>query len=370
MPQINEKYMSRALELAHMGEGRTSPNPPVGALIVRDGKVVGEGFHPKAGEPHAEIFALLQAGELTRGSDLYVTLEPCSYQGKTGPCADAVTAAGIGRVFIGVQDPNPQVAGRGIERLRAAGIEVICDVLEDECRRLITPFARHILSGMPYTIYKTAMTLDGKTATSTGDSRWISGESSRREVHRLRNRVEAIIVGVETVLHDDPLLTTRLPDDGRDPLRVVVDSRLRMPETAAMLHQQSSAGTLIATTSAAGVGARQRLEAAGAEVLVLPDEEGRVSLPDLWRELGRRNVQTLLLEGGATLASAVLQAGLIDRMMVFVAPQLIGGSSDYGIFRGEGCSHLADALPLEDIRLECFDNDILICGEVVKCSPD
>lgn len=370
MPDTIETYMSRSLELARQGEGRTAPNPPVGAVIVRDDKVIGEGFHPRAGEPHAEIFALQLADELAQGSDLYVTLEPCSHQGKTGPCADAVISAGIKRVFVGVQDPNPQVAGRGIERLRAAGIDVVCGVLENECRRLIAPFTRHILSGMPYTIYKTAMTLDGKTATATGDSKWISGESSRQEVHRLRNRVEAIMVGVETVLHDDPLLTTRLPDGGRDPLRVVVDSNLRMPETAAMLQQKSSARTLIATTSAADEDARQRLEAAGAEVLILPDDEGHVSLPELWRELGRRNVQTLLLEGGATLAGAALRADLIDQMMVFVASKLIGGSGDYGIFRGEGCSVLGDAVKLEDIRLERFDNDILICGEVVKCSPD
>jgi len=370
MLQKNEKYMLRALELARQGEGRTSPNPPVGAVVVRDGEIVGEGFHAKAGEPHAEIFALRQAGEVARGSDLYVTLEPCSHQGKTGPCADAVIAAGISRVLVGVQDPNPQVSGRGVERLRAAGIEVACGVMTEECGRLIAPFARHILSGMPYTIYKTAMTLDGKIASATGDSKWISSENSRREVHRLRNRVEAIMVGVDTVLSDDPLLNTRLPEDGRDPLRIVVDSHLRMPETAAMLQQESTAGTLIATTAVTDPATRRKLEAAGAEVLVLRDEEGRVALPELWQELGRRNVQSLLLEGGARLAGAALRAGLISQMMIFVAPKMIGGDSDYGIFRGAGCSLLGDAIQLEDIRLQRFDNDILICGEVVKCSPD
>lgn len=370
MSQTTEKYMLRALDLAREGEGRTAPNPPVGAVIVRNGEIVGEGYHPKAGEPHAEIFSLQKAGGLASGSDLYVTLEPCSHQGKTGPCADAVIEAGIKKVFVGVQDPNPQVAGRGIERLRAAGIAVVCGVLEDECRRLITPFARHILSGMPYTIYKTAMTLDGKTATATGDSKWISGESSRLEVHRLRDKVEAIMVGVETVLQDDPLLNTRLPEGGRDPLRVVVDSQLRMPETAAILSQKSSAKTLIATTTAADEALRQMLEKAGAEIILLSEEEGRVSLSELWLELGRRDVQTLLLEGGATLAASALRQGLIDRMMVFVAPKMIGGNSEYGIFRGEGCQQLADALKLDDIRLEQYDNDLLICGEVVKCSQD
>ncbi|MDT8421219.1 MAG: bifunctional diaminohydroxyphosphoribosylaminopyrimidine deaminase/5-amino-6-(5-phosphoribosylamino)uracil reductase RibD [Desulfuromonadales bacterium] len=369
MSQIDEKFMSLALELAQRGAGRTAPNPPVGAVVVRDGAIIGEGFHPMAGEPHAEIFALRQAGDLASGSDLYVTLEPCSHHGRTGPCADAVIEAGIRRVFVGVQDPNPQVAGRGIERLRTAGIEVVCGVLERDCRRLIAPFARHVLSGMPYTIYKTAMTLDGKTATAKGDSRWISGERSRAEVHRLRDRVEAIMVGVGTVLHDDPLLNTRLPGGGRDPLRVVVDSHLRMPADAAMLRQASAAGTLIATTEAAGADARNALELAGAEILVLPQEQGHVSLPDLWRELGRRNVQTLLLEGGATLAGAALRSGLIDRVMVFVAPKLIGGDSGYGIFAGAGCSLLGDAVKLEDVHTERFDMDVLISGEVVKCSP-
>lgn len=362
--------MARALELARQGEGRTAPNPPVGAVVVRDNKIVGEGFHPKAGEPHAEIFALQQAGGLARDSELYVTLEPCSHHGKTGPCADAVIAAGIKRVYIGIEDPNPQVAGRGISRLRSAGVEVVCGILEKECRRLLAPFTRHILSGMPYTIYKTAMTLDGKTATASRDSKWISNEQSRREVHRLRNKVEAIMVGVETVLQDDPLLNTRLSGGGRDPLRVVVDSHLRMPETAAMFSQSSSAGTLVATTGAADTASRRKLEEAGAEVVVLPDDEGRVALPKLWKELGRRDVQTLLLEGGSTLAGAALKAGLIDRMMVFVAPKLIGGTSDYGIFRGEGCALLRDAFQLDDIQMTSFENDILISGEVVRCSPD
>ncbi|PLX87388.1 MAG: bifunctional diaminohydroxyphosphoribosylaminopyrimidine deaminase/5-amino-6-(5-phosphoribosylamino)uracil reductase RibD [Desulfuromonas sp.] len=362
--------MLRALDLARKGEGRTAPNPPVGAVIVRDGEVVGEGFHPKAGEPHAEVFALRQAGDSARGADLYVTLEPCSHQGKTGPCAEAVIAAGIARVFVGVQDPNPQVAGRGIERLRAAGVDVVCGVLKDDCRRLIAPFTRQILSGLPYTIYKTAMTLDGKTATATGDSRWISGESSRLEVHRLRDRVEAIMVGVDTLLQDDPLLNTRLPDGGRDPLRVVVDSHLRTPVDAQMLQQKSAAGTLIATTAAADSSQIDALAAAGAEVLVLPDADGRVALPELWRELGTRHVQTLLLEGGATLAGEALRQGLVDQVMVFVAPKLIAGDSLYGIFRGPGCEMLADAIRLEDVRLDTFDQDIRMCAEVVRCLPD
>ncbi|SHI71244.1 diaminohydroxyphosphoribosylaminopyrimidine deaminase [Malonomonas rubra DSM 5091] len=368
MEEQNREYMQLALQLAQNGVGRTAPNPPVGAVIVRDGAVVGKGFHPKAGEPHAEVFALIHAGARAKGADVYVTLEPCSHQGKTGPCADALIAAGVKRVFIGVQDPNPQVAGRGIEKLRQAGIDVVTGVEGADCRRLLAPFARQITTGLPYCIYKTAMTLDGKTATSSGDSKWISGEQSRLLVHQLRDRVEAIMVGIGTVLADDPLLNTRLPESsGRDPLRVVVDSQLRMPLEAKMLSQESQAKTLIATCSRDDEKI-VALRLTGAEVLSLPEVEERVCLQSLWQELGKRNVQRLLLEGGTTLAGAALKQGLIDQMMVFVAPKLIGGGSDFGIFSGEGCQQLKNAVPLSDLRYQQVGEDILITGEVERCS--
>ncbi len=368
--ELHRHFMQQALDLAERGVGRTAPNPPVGAVIVRERQVVGEGFHPQAGQPHAEIFALRQAAGQAEGADIYVTLEPCSHQGKTGPCADALIAARVKRVFVGVEDPNPQVAGRGLEKLRQAGIEVQVGILEAECQRLLAPFRKQISSGLPYTIYKTAMTLDGKTATATGDSQWISGPESRLRVHQLRDRVEAIMVGIETLLKDDPLLNTRLPEGGgRDPLRVVVDSRLRMPVDCRMLQQDSAARTLVATCcqDEAQIAA---LEQAGAEVLVLPDDQGRVSLRHLWQELGRRDVQRLLLEGGAGLAGAALQAGLIDQLMVFVAPKLIGGRTEFGIFAGEGCLKLADAVRLKEIRYEPSGEDILITGDVESCLPD
>lgn len=359
--------MQQALQLARRGEGRTAPNPPVGAVIVHGGNLVGEGFHPQAGEPHAEVFALRQAGERARNADLYVTLEPCSHQGRTGPCADALIAAGVKRVFVGVQDPNPQVAGQGVEKLRQAGIAVEVGIEAEQCHRLIAPFARCISSGLPYTIYKTAMTLDGKTATASGDSKWISGVQSRLRVHQLRDRVEAIMVGIGTVLADDPLLNTRLPEAGsRDPLRVVVDSKLRMPIDAQMLTQESNATTLIAT-SVSDEKKITALQQAGAEVLICPSVDGQVCLKTLWQELGRRDVQRLLLEGGTTLAGVALKSGLIDQMMVFVAPKLIGGSSAYGIFAGEGCQGLANAVPLVDLRYEQIGEDILITGDVERC---
>ncbi len=363
-------FMQLALNLARKGEGRTAPNPPVGAVIVNAGNIVGEGFHPQAGEPHAEIFALRQAGTKAQGADIYVTLEPCSHHGKTPPCADALIAAGIKSVYIGIIDPNPQVAGRGIEKLRKAGIEVQTGILESECRHLIKPFRKHILTGLPYTIYKAAMTLDGNTATTTGDSQWVSGEESRMQVHQLRDRVNAIMVGIGTVMSDDPLLNTRLPDGpGCDPLRVVVDSQLRISPGCRMLKQKSAAKTLIATISS-----DQRkisaLQSIGAEVVLLSADSGQVSLPALWKELGQRNIQKLLLEGGAQLAEAALNKGLIDQLMLFVAPKLLGGSSPFGIFSGSGCPKMADAIKLEDVCYKQTGEDLMITGDISPCLLD
>lgn len=365
-----EIYMLRALALARTALGRTSPNPAVGAVIVRDGQIVGEGFHPKAGEPHAEIFALQKASGLATGADIYVTLEPCSHQGQTGPCADALVAAGVKRVLVGTIDPNPLVAGEGIRRLQAAGIEVQVGLCETECLELIAPFAWHIKHAMPYTLYKAAMTFDGQLATHTGDSRWVSGEASRQRVHSLRDQVDAIMVGIETILADDPQLTTRLPQDGRDPLRVVVDSCLRISLDSQVVHQKSLALTLIATTKQAPADIVADLQKAGCEILVLPEVDGKVSLPDLWRELGRRNIQSLLLEGGRTLATAALNAGLINRLQVYIAPKLLGGAGLSGLFAGEGCSLMKDALPLEDLIVEQVGDDLLLTAEVKRCLPD
>jgi diaminohydroxyphosphoribosylaminopyrimidine deaminase/5-amino-6-(5-phosphoribosylamino)uracil reductase len=362
------EYMERALALARRAEGRTRPNPAVGAVVVAAGRVVGEGFHPAAGEPHAEIFALRQAGDLAWGADLYVTLEPCSHHGRTGPCAEAVIAAGVSRVWVGVEDPNPRVSGRGIARLRAAGIEVVVGVCEADCRRLIAPFARHVTSGLPHVTLKTAVTLDGKTATASGDSQWISGAASRLHVHRLRDRVDAILVGSGTVLRDDPRLTTRLAEGGRNPLRVVVDGQLRIGERARVL-DTAEAATLVATTSRAPVDKLERLRRRGAEVTVLDGLDGRVDLPGLLRLLGDRGVQSLLLEGGGGLNGVFLRQGLIDRMLVFVAPKVVGGNDGYGIFSGHGVSRLAEAPTLVDVRCTRFEDDMLIEGEVPRCLP-
>ncbi len=365
-----EQYMRQALELGRRAEGRTRPNPAVGAVVVADGRVVGEGYHPEAGQPHAEIFALRAAGEAARGADLYVTLEPCSHHGRTGPCTEAILAAGLRRVFIGTRDPNPLVAGRGIARLRDAGVEVVCDILEGECRRLIAPFAKHVTTGLPYVILKSAVTLDGKTATSTGHSQWITNAASRAHVHQLRDKVDAVVVGIGTVLKDNPCLTTRLDDGGgRDALRVVVDSRLQIPADAALLHLDSRAGTLIATTSQAPTDRSTALVRDNVEVLPVAERAGRVDLAALLRELGRRGIQSLLLEGGAVLNQAFLEEGLVDRLMIFVAPKVLGGSDGKGIFAGRGAASLSQAVQLRDIRTSRFDDDILIEGEVMPCLP-
>lgn len=366
----HDHFMQLALELARKGEGRTAPNPPVGAVIVKDGQIVGQGFHPKAGQPHAEIFALRDAGDKALGATIYVTLEPCSHFGKTPPCADALIAAGIAKVVVGTVDPNPKVAGNGVRRLQDAGIDVEVGVLENACQRLIAPFKKHILTGNPFTIYKTAMTLDGNTATKSGDSKWISGEESRLWVHQLRHRVDAIMVGSETVRLDDPQLSTRLPEGGgHDPLRIVVDSSLKTDPTCRMLRQQSKAGTLIATTSC-DKEKIAALEKSGAEVLCFTNEGGYVPLKKLWQELGRRNIQRLLLEGGSGLATAVLEEKLIDQLVTFIAPKIVGGSSGFGIFSGPGCEKMGEAIELANVVYQQSGNDLMITGDVVACLPD
>jgi diaminohydroxyphosphoribosylaminopyrimidine deaminase / 5-amino-6-(5-phosphoribosylamino)uracil reductase len=366
----DELYMQHALALARKGEGRTCPNPPVGAVIVSDGEIVGSGFHPAAGQPHAEIFALRAAREQARDATAYVTLEPCSHQGRTGPCADALVKAGIKRVVVGVQDPNPQVAGRGIAILREHNVEVQIGPAECECRRLIAPFAKHIATGFPFVTMKSAVTLDGKTATSLGESKWISNEQSRQLVHQLRNRVDGIMVGVGTVLRDNPRLTTRIDGAGKDPLRIVVDSTLRTPLQAAVVATDSSAQTLIATTPQASKEKIRELEKAGVEILICDECEGSgVDLHDLMRQLGQYPLQHLLLEGGAILNQSLLNAGLVDRFMVFIAPILLGGSDGKGIFSGYGPQHLSGAVQLTDLRVTEIAGDILIEGEVQTCLP-
>ena len=358
-----DQFMQKALALARLGQGRTAPNPPVGAVLVRDGKVVGEGYHPAAGEPHAEIFALREAGALARGADLYVTLEPCCHTGRTGPCTEAIIAAGVVRVHVGTVDPNPLVAGKGILRLQNAGIQVTAGLNESECRNLIAPFSKILKTGLPHVVYKAAMTLDGQTATASGDSKWISCEQSRELVHMLRNQVDGIIVGSGTVKTDNPKLTTRLTVPGRDPVRIVLDGSLSTSPQANVYSQSSESGSLLITASEHDPAKLHPFLAAGVEVIQVKCHAEGLDLHEAMVELGRRNLQYLLLEGGSKLAAAMLKAELVDRLMVFVAPKLVGGDGR-SLFAGAGVDSISNAFTLKELQTRWVDCDILVEGEV------
>lgn len=349
--------MKRALLLARKGVGKTSPNPAVGAVIVNDRVIVGEGWHRKAGTPHAEIHALRQAGQLAVGADLYVTLEPCSHFGKTPPCADAVIAAGVARVFIGMIDPNPQVSGRGVEKLRTAGIEVVTGIHEAACRALNLPFIKQVTTGLPYVTLKSAMTLDGKTAAFSGDSKWITGETSRRLVHRLRATVDAVMTGSGTVLADDPQLTVRMAQ-GRSPVRIVVDSRLQIPVNSRLMDEARRVPVIIAAVE--GEAAKiKALTDKGAEIIFCAWKGGLVDLPDLMRKLGARGIQSILLEGGERLCGEMLRNNLVDRFLLFYAPKLLGGEGKQ-LFAGMGAAFMQASLALSIKKVSKVGSDILV----------
>jgi diaminohydroxyphosphoribosylaminopyrimidine deaminase/5-amino-6-(5-phosphoribosylamino)uracil reductase len=353
------EYMRLALQIASAVEGRTWPNPMVGAVVVKEGRIVGMGAHLRAGEPHAEVHALHMAGEQAKGGTLYVTLEPCSHFGKTPPCANLVIDAGIARVVIAMLDPNPLVAGRGAERIRHAGIEVETGLLEEEAMRMNEVWLTNIKQHRPFVWMKAAMTLDGKIAASGGDSKWISHEATRNEVHKLRNLANAILVGSGTVLADDPLLTTRLPHGGRNPLRVVLDSRLRIPETAQVL--SPDAPTLVVCGQQTDQEKADRLSKRGIEVLQLELQADRIPLRRLLTELQRRGVALLLVEGGGEVHGSFLQAGLVDKVTMYVAPKLIGGSGPTPVM-GSGFPLMRDAVELDNLTVETIGNDFAISG--------
>jgi diaminohydroxyphosphoribosylaminopyrimidine deaminase/5-amino-6-(5-phosphoribosylamino)uracil reductase len=355
-------WMRRALELASRALGRTSPNPAVGAVVVREGAEVGWGYHRAAGEPHAEVEALARAGPRAAGATLYVNLEPCDHHGRTPPCTDAILAAGVRRVVVAVEDPDPRVRGRGIRRLRQAGVRVEVGVLEGEARRLNAAYVKHRTVGLPWVTAKWAMTLDGRIATRTGASRWITGTQAREYAHRLRDQHDAVMVGVGTALKDDPALTCRVPG-GRDPLRVVVDSRLRLPPHARMLREGGSP-VVVAATPGADPARADQLRGAGAEVWVCEPEGGRVSLRDLLRRLADRGVLSVLVEGGAALHASLLEAGLVDRVVALLAPVLVGGEAALPPVGGTGVAELSRALRLENVVVRRFGQDVCVEGEV------
>ena len=359
----DEEFMQEALRLARNAAGRTSPNPLVGAVIVREGRIVGAGWHRKAGTPHAEIHALNMAGNLAKGATLYVTLEPCSHYGRTGPCAEAVVKAGIKRVVIGMGDPNPKVAGKGIAILERAGIEVRCGVLEDEARALNEVFLKWIATQKPFVVLKTAMSLDGKIATHTGKSQWITGEAARQRVHKYRDTYDGIMVGIGTVLADNPSLTARLPDgQGKNPVRIVVDSKARTPLDANLV-TDGAALTIIAVTAKAPQERVQALKDKGVAIMVAGDGE-QVDMDLLMQKLGEMEICSVFVEGGGQVNFSLLKAGLVDKVHAFIAPKLIGGRDALTPVEGAGFAELTEAVELERTTIETIGQDILLTGYV------
>lgn len=357
------KYMERALKLAEKGAGYTNPNPLVGAVIVKDGRIIGEGYHKLYGSHHAEINAFRNASQDVRGAAMYVTLEPCSHYGKTPPCAKAIVEKGIKKVVVALKDPNPEVSGRGIKILQDNGIEVVTGVLEDESRRLNEIFIKYITTKLPFCILKTAMTLDGKIAARTGDSKWITNQESRRYVHKLRHRVSGIMVGVETVIKDNPLLNTRLDEEnGSDPIRIVADTNARTPVESKILNNQSNARTIIATTELAPKERIKKLKSRGAEIIITPMCKNRVDLKYLMKELGERKIDSVLLEGGSELNYSALEAEIIDKVNAFIAPKFIGGRESKTPVGGLGRPFMKEAIMLKDIDVYRFGDDIMLEG--------
>lgn len=358
--------MKRALGLAARGMGWTSPNPMVGAVVVREGKIVGEGYHRRVGTAHAEVNALQEAGELARGADLYVTLEPCNHYGRTPPCTRAVLESGIARVFVGMNDPNPGVVGGGNQFLRSQGVEVVEGILEAECRRLNQAFIKHATTGRPYVVLKAASTLDGRLATRTGDSRWVTNEHSRRFVHRLRCQLDAILVGSKTARVDDPRLTARVPGKRgcRQPVRIVLDSQLVLPLGSALVKTLETAPLWLACSETAPTGREETLVRAGVTVIRLPRDPKGIRLDSLLDELGGRGISSLLVEGGAKVLGSFLEEGLADAFYFFYAPKILGDEAGVPLAAGRKVDQMGAAAAVYDVRVKRFGGDILIHGRM------
>jgi diaminohydroxyphosphoribosylaminopyrimidine deaminase / 5-amino-6-(5-phosphoribosylamino)uracil reductase len=366
----HHRFMIMALRLAAKGRGKTSPNPMVGALVVKNGRIVGRGYHHGPGLPHAEILALNQAGPRAKGATLYVTLEPCCHLLKrTLPCVPAVVQSGVRQVVVALADPNIMVKGRGIAALRRAGITVTMGMAQKEAAQLNRAYLHWVRTGRPYVILKAGMTLDGKVATAKGESRWITGPRARQDAHRLRSQVDAVIVGVGTILHDNPTLTARLSDRPlklapKQPLRVVLDSRLRTPPTATVCAKQDRAKTLIVTTSRASRSRRRPFEQAEVEVRSLSAKNGRVSLPALMTILGKRGISSALIEGGSTVNAAALREKLVGHVVLYLAPTLMGGQDAKAVIGGRSPERLAQALTLRHVTVRRIGKDVIVEGDL------
>ncbi len=356
-------YMKYSIELAKRGIGLVNPNPLVGAVIVKDNKIIAEGWHQKYGGPHAEVNAFNNAVCDVKGADMYVTLEPCAHYGKTPPCANAIVEHGIKRVYIGMRDPNPLVAGRGIKILEDAGIEVICGVDEEECRNLNPVFIKYITTGRPFIVMKTAMSLDGKIATCTGQSKWISSENSRNAVQYMRKSLSGIMVGINTILADNPRLTCRI-ENSRNPAKIILDSKLRVPENALIFKDLPNTRCIIAVADQYEKSKAERLISKGAEIIKAPNHDGQIDLNLLITKLGELKIDSILLEGGGTLNFSALNEGIVDMVVSFIAPKIIGGSNAKTPVEGHGFEQLNNAVNLEDINIKEYHGDCLIYGKV------
>lgn len=368
-PETEKKdifYMERALELAAKGRGMTAPNPMVGAVIVKEGRIIAEGYHMRAGEAHAEVNAFNNALEDVAGATIYVTLEPCAHYGKTPPCADKIIEKKIGRVVVGALDPNPLVAGKGIQKIRDAGIPVTTGVLADKSVKLNEVFMKYIVTRQPFVLFKTAMSLDGKIATARGESQWISCESSRAEVQHLRHEMTGIMAGIGTVLADDPMLNCRL-DGSSQPVRIIVDSHLTIPEDSNLVKTAREYPLIVAAVCGADSGKKDVLEKAGAKVLEIPEDmEGHVDLKILMAKLGEEGIDSILLEGGGRLAEGAFQAGIVDKVQFYIAPVVIGGSKAKTPVEGRGIEHLCQAWKIFGWQAEIVGNDLKITGYMQK----
>ena len=358
--------MRMALRLAGKARGRTSPNPMVGAVVVKGGRVIASGYHKQAGEPHAEAIALQKAGDAAKGATLYVTLEPCSHTNKrTPPCSPLVIQSGVKRIVIAMADPNPKVSGGGIRAIKKAGLEMVTGILEAEARQLNEAFIKHVSKKVPFVTLKIAQTLDGKIATETGESKWITGKEARKAGHRLRDQNDAILVGINTVLTDDPSLTVRFAG-GRDPLRVVVDSSLRIPLKAKVVTQRSVARTIIATLPSAPRDKIMKLKAAGAEIVLVKSDKGRVDLRDLMKKFGRMGIMSVLVEGGAEIHASALKSGIVDKVVMYIAPTLMTGTDSVCSVGGSSPKKLAQAIALANITTRFVGKDLMVEGYIRK----
>lgn len=366
----DEKIMKLALDLAGKGIGFTSPNPMVGALLVKDGEVIGKGYHHAAGKAHAEVNAIDDAGPLAKGAVLYVTLEPCNHVGRTPPCTEKILAAGIREVVVAMRDPNPNVTGGGIDYLQQRGIPVRSGVCEAEARKLNEYFIKYVTTNRPFVIIKCAATLDGRIATRTGDSKWVTGTESRAFVHRLRHAVDAIVVGIHTIQQDDPSLTTRIDgEEGKDPLRVILDTRLSIAEDAKVLRLQSDSATILVSAvpvSDAQKKKRVRLEKKGVRIVEAPLKQGRIDLDKLMDRLGADGITSLLIEGGGEVIASALAAGIVDKLFFFYAPKILGGDDGVPICRGRGPELMDRCVRVRDIDVRRFGSDVLIEGYINK----